>query len=164
MDPMNPAIEPAPWFRQAWPWLLISGPLAVVIAGGFTMVLAFGGADGLVSDDYYKQGLAINRVLARERAAQSLAIEGTLALRDGRVYVLLTSNAPLPDRLTLVFAHPTRAGEDRTVALARETPGEWSAPLPPLAAGRWRVQLSSRDWRVDALVDTRKPAPVRLAP
>ena len=164
MEILNPAAPPAPWFRHAWPWLLMSGPFAVVLAGTFTMVLAFGGADGLVADDYYKQGLAINRMLARERAAKALAIDGTIALREGRAHVALTSNAPLPDRLTLVFAHPTRAGEDRTITLAREPSGEWSAPLPPLATGRWRVQLASRDWRVDALIDTRKPAPVRLVP
>lgn len=157
-------VEPAPWFRQPWPWLLASGPFAVVVAGCFTMALAFGGADGLVSDDYYKEGLAINRDLARERAARAMALEGTLALYQGRAHVALTANAPLPDRLSLVFAHPTRVGEDRSIALAREPSGEWSAPLPPLATGRWRVQLSSRDWRVDALIDTRKPAPVRLVP
>ena len=164
MNASNAAIEPAPWFRHAWPWLLMSGPLAVIVAGSLTMVLAFGGADGLVADDYYKQGLAINRTLARERAAGALAIEGTLSLGQGRVRVALKANAPLPDRLTLVFAHPTRAGEDRRVALAREPSGDWSAPLAPLAAGRWRVLLGSRDWRVSALLDTRNPAPVRLAP
>ena len=78
MTAMNPALVPAPWFRQPWPWLLASGPLAVVLAGGFTMALAFGGADGLVSEDYYKQGLAINRDLAREGAAKALALEGTV--------------------------------------------------------------------------------------
>ena len=164
MTALNQALVPAPWFRQPWPWLLASGPLAVVLAGGITMAIAFGGADGLVSDDYYKEGLAINRDLARERAAKAMALDGTVALRDGRAHVRLTANAPLPDRLMLVFAHPTRTGEDRSIALAREPSGEWSASLPPLAPGRWRVQLHSRAWRVDALIDTRKPAPVRLVP
>ena len=25
MNAQNPAIEPAPWFRHPWPWLLMSG-------------------------------------------------------------------------------------------------------------------------------------------
>lgn len=164
MNAQKPVLDSAPWFRHPWPWLLMSGPFAVIVAAAFTMALAIGGADGLVSDDYYRQGLTINRTLARDSAARALAIEGTLVLGEGRVRVALKSAAPLPDRLTLVFAHPTRAGEDRTVALAREASGEWSAPMAPLAAGRWRVQVGSRDWRVSALIDTRDPAPVRLAP
>jgi hypothetical protein len=26
-----------PWYRQLWPWLLISGPAAVLVAGVATM-------------------------------------------------------------------------------------------------------------------------------
>ena len=54
-----------PWYREPWPWILMSGPAAVIVAGAFTIWIAFSGADGLVTQDYYKQGLAINRTLAQ---------------------------------------------------------------------------------------------------
>jgi len=38
----------------------MAGPAAVIVAGFFTMALAFRTEDGLVAEDYYKQGLAIN--------------------------------------------------------------------------------------------------------
>jgi hypothetical protein len=60
-----------PWYRQLWPWLLISGPATVLVAGAITMWIAFSTSDGLVADDYYKQGLAINKRLAREDAARA---------------------------------------------------------------------------------------------
>ena len=60
---MNPLAKP--WYREPWPWLLMAGPVAVVLAGIATTVLAVTTFDGLVADDYYKQGLGINRVIAR---------------------------------------------------------------------------------------------------
>ena len=40
-----------PWYKEPWPWLLMSGPAAVVLAGALTAWLAFAGADGLVAED-----------------------------------------------------------------------------------------------------------------
>ena len=60
-----------PWYRHRWPWLLLSGPAAVLAAGAVTAWIAFASADGLVAEDYYKQGMAINKVLAREEHAHN---------------------------------------------------------------------------------------------
>ncbi len=51
-------------------WALIftymwAGPLTVIVASVFTLWLAVRSEDGLVADDYYKRGLAINQTLAR---------------------------------------------------------------------------------------------------
>ena len=51
----------SPWYREPWPWLLMAGPAVVVVAGLFTAWLAVVHEDGLVADDYYKQGLGINK-------------------------------------------------------------------------------------------------------
>ena len=47
----------------------MAGPATVVVAGLITAWLAFHGEDGLVVDDYYKQGLAINQTLGRRDAS-----------------------------------------------------------------------------------------------
>ena len=39
-----------PWYREPWPWILMAGPAIVVVAGAFTMTLAFTTADEIVSD------------------------------------------------------------------------------------------------------------------
>ena len=67
-----------PWYREPWPWILMSGPAAAVIAGFVTLGYAIKYQDALVTDDYYKQGLAINRTLAREQAAVTLGVEAKL--------------------------------------------------------------------------------------
>lgn len=68
-DPAQRSTEATrPWYRHGHVWLLIAGPAAVVVAGVVTTVIAVTGADKLVAPDYYRQGIEINRQLARERA------------------------------------------------------------------------------------------------
>ena len=71
-DPRTQRLDKGPWYREPWPWIIMAGPAVVVVAGVVTAWIAFSGADGLVADDYYKQGLAINKVLAREQRAAFL--------------------------------------------------------------------------------------------
>lgn len=56
-----------PWFKEFYVWMVISGPVSVVLACAVTAVFIFQGPDAVVSEDYYKEGLA----LAKEvKAAQ----------------------------------------------------------------------------------------------
>lgn len=137
-----------PWYRQLWPWLLISGPLGVLIAGAITLWLAFDGADGVVADDYYKQGLAINRRLAREDEARSQGIDATVAWADGRIRVRLTGAAP--QAVFVHLAHATRAGHDVRLRLTRGASGDYEAPLEPLPRGHWRIVIEDPRgaWRI----------------
>ena len=153
-----------PWYREPWPWLIMAGPAAVVVAGVATAVIAFRGADGLVADDYYKQGLGINRQIARDEAARELGIAGRVQLEKGVARLSLRSASALPDRLTLRLAHPSRASEDRVLYPARTADGAWEAPLQPLPAGRWLVIVETAQWRVSASIDTRAAEAAELSP
>lgn len=137
-----------PWYREPWPWILMSGPAAVIVAGAVTTWMAFASADGLVADDYYKRGLAINAVLKREQEAARRGIEATIARERDRISVRLTGAAP--EALFVQLAHATRAGYDLRLRLARDSDGAYRAALPPLAAGRWRAVVDDPrgEWRV----------------
>jgi hypothetical protein len=143
------------WYREPWPWLLAAGPTAVVIAGTVTAFIAFRGADGLVADDYYKQGLAINRVIARDAAARALGIRGTVAFEAGRVRAALVADGKLPDRIRLTLVNAARASADRPAVLARTADGDYSAPMDGLPAGRWTLVLETPEWRLEAPADLR---------
>jgi len=138
-----------PWYRQVWPWLLIAGPGTVLIAGAITMWLAFSGADGVVAEDYYKRGLAINRQLAREEAARTQGIAATVELNDERIRVQLSGAAP--EALFVHLAHATRAGHDVRLRLTRDATGAYEAPLEPLPKGRWRIVIEDPrgTWRIN---------------
>ena len=57
-----------PWWTFGHVWLVIAGPVIVVIAGFVTLYLAISTPDPVVSEDYYRQGIEINR---REGAASA---------------------------------------------------------------------------------------------
>jgi hypothetical protein len=66
--------SPTPWYKERWTWLLMLMPATAIVAGGITLWLAIKSFDGLVTDDYYKQGLAINQTLARANTAQDMGL------------------------------------------------------------------------------------------
>ena len=148
---MNSA-SATPWYRHRWPWLLMLGPGVVVVAGIYTTVLAFSSNDGLVSDDYYKEGLAINRTLKRDQQAVALGISAHVQFSPSRdaVRVILAGSGDQPAQLRLVMAHPTRAGLDHTVLLSRTAPGTYEARID-IARGPYLLQLEEPGgpWRVN---------------
>jgi len=136
-----------PWYREPWPWLLMAGPAAVVVAGAATTWIAFASADGLVAEDYYKQGLGINRRLAREDAAREQGITARIEL-SSTITVELTGAAP--EALFVHLAHATRAGHDLRLKLVPVEAGRYAAALPALPPGRWRIAIEDPRgaWRI----------------
>ena len=126
-----------PWYRQRWPWLIMAGPLAVLIAGAVTTWIAFASADGLVAEDYYKQGMGINRRLAREEAARRQGISAQVELS---AQIAVTLRGAAPEALFVHLAHATRAGHDVRLRLV-PSGGKYVADLPPLPPGRWRIMI-----------------------
>ena len=135
-----------PWYRERWPWILMAGPAIAVVAILFTAWLAVRSDDGLVVDDYYKQGLAINRTLVRSDAAERLGIEAQLYFAGGRVRVVLGARGQ--GALSLSLVHPTRGGMDQSLVLAEVRPGVYEGRLRALQPGRWHVVLEQRNWRL----------------
>lgn len=137
-----------PWYKERWPWILMSGPAAVVVAGAVTTWIAFASADGLVADDYYKRGLTVNAVLEREQAAVRLGLAADLERSSATIRVRLRGAAP--DYLFVNFVNATRANMDVRLRLQRTGPELYEAQAVPLAQGHWRaiIEDSRGDWRI----------------
>lgn len=166
----NTASAPQPpWYRQRWPWLLMLGPAVVVAAGIATLVIAIRSDDGLVVDDYYKRGLAINQTLERGARSAALGLAATVDVAaDGAVDVRLHGGGADPEarppELRFMLAHPTRAGEDRVAMLAPAGDGRYTGRVAPVPAGRWRVIVETDRWRLPG-TETRGPiAGLRIGP
>ena len=162
---MKPEI---PWYRHRWPWILMAGPFLVVIAGVVTVYLAVISNDGLVDDDYYKQGLAINQENARDQMAARQGMQAELMQNpeDGGVRVLLQADpgVALPRTLVVRIAHPTRAGVDQRLVLKAEN-GVYSGRLSAPLRGRWHVVIEDekREWRLSGDWVIEKNPSLRLA-
>ena len=123
-----------------------------------TLGLAITSFDGLVAEDYYKQGLAINRELARGAHAMALGIKGAAQFSpDGRrIRVVIGPDVEAPT-LRITIVHPTLAGDDQSATLTRISAGVYEGDVRPphhsnLRAtvedvpGKWKagVQLAPR--------------------
>lgn len=63
-----------PWWQFGHVWLVISGPLIVVIASFITLYIAITKPDAVI-DDYYRKGIEINKTLDAQHDAMAPAIQ-----------------------------------------------------------------------------------------
>ncbi|MEQ1592150.1 MAG: FixH family protein [Thiobacillaceae bacterium] len=155
-----------PWYREFWPWFLMSLPATAVIAGLITAWLAFSTADGLVVGDYYKAGLVINQTLARDDAARAEGINATLKVEDGALSITLAGQMhSYPEKLTLTLAHPTHQGMDHIIDLYHAGGGQYRATLPAMRDGKWHAQLvdTQSTWRLAGVLHTPFVQPIMLS-
>lgn len=148
-------------------WLLISLPMTAVIAGMVTIYLAVSTSDGLVVDDYYKRGKAINVDLARDAAAarHELRADIDLDMRNNHVQLLLQGNIePLPETLTLSLLHPTQAGYDQLLSLQHAGDGVYSGAIDEVGRGNWYLQLETVEWRLSGSMQMPHTGKIVLLP
>ena len=151
---IDQTLDTKPWYRYPWTWFLIAVPFLTIIACTVTIVLAVKSEDGLVSDDYYKDGLMINQSLDRDRKARELGLSSFVGLLPGDRSVVLQVNGDdinvaLP--LKLVFLHATRKEHDQTFEIGTlSRNGQARIDIEALIPGKWYVQLESESgqWRL----------------
>lgn len=147
------------WYRNPLVWLMIALPGWSVVAGISTVVLAFQVFDGVVVDDYYARGKAINVSLERDLAAQRRGLAAIVSLSPSAagepiagpaiaVTMSALDVAALPPTLRLAFLHATHGGADAQADLLRTPDGTYRGSLPRLAAGKYYLQIEAEDWRL----------------
>ncbi|PKO85335.1 MAG: hypothetical protein CVU18_20675 [Betaproteobacteria bacterium HGW-Betaproteobacteria-12] len=155
-----------PWYKQRWPWFLIAGPATVIIAGIVTVWLAVISNDGLVTDDYYKQGLTVNQRLQRDHQASSLGLHADVMRAGLNVRLMMMADVPavMPDSLVLKLAHPTRAGQDQAMEMRSEGQGFYAGKLNADITGRWLVSIEdpAGKWRLQGEWQADAEEPLRL--
>ena len=148
LEPMS-----LPWYKYKLVWMIIAIPAASVIAGINMIYLAVNTDDGLVVDDYYKEGMAINQSLQRDKTAAELGLTARLVIEQSGDMVTLNLNkgslAEYPEQLTLHLQHATHAGHDQILTLIRAPQDQYVGYLKhTINEGVWHVMLSTQDWRL----------------
>lgn len=149
------------WYKEPWLLLVAGGPAIVVCASIFTGIVAMRGADNVVAEDYYKQGLMINKDIQRDAHARALGLEANVQLDvvTEKVILNLKGNSSLPDSLQISFASAT---EDKTsvneivrrLRLVQTEPGHYEASLRSgtgIASTTTKlihVKIETTDWRL----------------
>jgi len=156
---MQHTLDTVPWYRQFWPWFIIALPASAVIGGLITIYLATHHRDGLVVDDYYKEGLAINQSIDRDHLASRLDARALVRVdaadKHLNLQLSLNDNSLKPEEIQLKLIHPTLSQHDQQLTLVRDSSGNYSTSLPVLIAGRWHliIEPDDRSWRLTGRMD-----------
>jgi hypothetical protein len=108
-----------PWYKQGWPWLLISLPASAVVGGIITIFLAVNSPNAMVVDDYYKEGLAINEKKQRQANAARMALRGLLRHDGSQLTLSLSSAAPVTEDALSLHIAPNSIGNSTCSAPVR---------------------------------------------
>lgn len=146
------AVSP-PWYSYKFVWLVIAIPASSVFAGMLMIYLAVNTDDGLVVDDYYKEGMAINQSLQRDITATELGLSAQLKVEESgdmvRLYFNKGALAEYPNQLTLHLQHATHAGSDQILALVRAPDDQYIGYLQhTIKQGVWHIMLTTAEWRL----------------
>lgn len=158
-----------PWYKQFWPWLILGLLFTAILASSSAAVVAIRTADGMVQEDYYEHGRAINMVLAKQQRAAELGLVGELFIDDqtGDITLDLSGEAR-PEQLTLKLLFPTLGDRDQILTLDHVHEGRYSGQVDMRLEHRWYLQLQPHDdtpeWRLSGEVTFPTDTAMRLTP
>ena len=153
--------EPSkPWHKYPLVWMMVLIPFTAVIMGVVMIWLAIDTDDGLVADDYYKQGLEINRVIKRDKKAAELGLSAIIEFDNSariiRVQFDKGSLEFFPKSLPLQLQHATREKSDITVLLDHGMANQYIGHVnQSISEGIWYFEISDKDgadagWKLNA--------------
>jgi len=160
--------------REPLVWLVTGIPLLTIVAGMVTLWIAFQRADSNVTEEYYKDGLAINRRIERDDQAATFGLNGRLSIAaagkaggstpeaggasrpgvDAANLAISLVLSGLPEafepQLTLSMTHPVRQSLDRRVVLEGVGAGRYVGGMQDggAAGTRWTLAVESPRWRM----------------
>lgn len=147
-----------PWYRQFWPWFIISLLAFSVISGLLTVWISMQTTDSLVvSSDEGIQVVAQRRINAEQLASElNLAALVRINPNTGAISAAMQAGTldTAPAMLELELTHPAFADRDRLIPLHRAQPDAagnpvWSGHFVDVPPGRWYVTLTAGDeWRL----------------
>ncbi len=142
-----------PWWREPMVWLIAGLPLAAVVAGITTVVIASRNADSLVKEGYVKEGMTVQGTQEQDRAATRLGLAAHLGSEAGTLTLGMQSGnraIQWPSLLLMTLAHPTDAAQDASLVLKHTGQGLYSGALPDLPPGRRQLIVESHEqgWRL----------------
>ena len=152
-------LDTQPWYQQFWPWALMSLPAIAVVGCMITIVLAIRSNDGLVQDNYYKEGLAINQAFDRDDRATALKLAADVLINPEKKLVeVRLSHAINNDVLELSLVHATIAHRDQLIQLKKVEPGIYRGSIESLSKGKWYTDLQppNKEWRLTSSMDSSK--------
>ncbi|MFZ6872910.1 FixH family protein [Undibacterium sp. Di27W] len=158
---MPPKSRRDAWYKEPWLLLVVGGPATVVCASLYTGYIAMHGADKVVAEDYYKQGLMINKDIQRDAKARELQLNAYINadFANGKISLQLSGKGKLPESLQLSIANAAAGGNSvseviRRLPMKQIAPGHYEGDLKLMpntdqgAVKLFHIKLETTDWRL----------------
>ncbi|TBR38581.1 hypothetical protein CBF23_011870 [Marinomonas agarivorans] len=157
-------MKPSPWYKQFWPWFVIAIPMSSVFVAVIQISLALQSPNDLVKENYYKEGLGINKVLDKRQKAKELSVAAEVLIDNLTGEIILTTQNTQASILELSFVHSAIANKDFSLTLNRIAENEYRGQLNKTLQGIWSLYLDSEQgWQVSARLDMAKVNSARFS-
>ncbi|WP_114418079.1 FixH family protein [Marinospirillum perlucidum] len=156
-----------PWYKEPFAWLAFFPVTLGVFFGLSLLVIGNINYDGVVDENYYKEGLAINQSFERDRFAEELNLTASLRFVQDQLHMDLQGQLPeYPEELLVHMENPTRASKDFTIAMKHLQGGRYLGTLTQQPDNDWDVKLygPDREWRLSSRASFPLQAPLEMAP
>jgi len=141
-----------PWYREPYAWLVVGIPGVTVIWCTILYNIATSQPIGLVSDDYYNEGMGINREVYRDRHAAALDLNAQVTFgEDGDIQIRLQSEkGDRWETLSVELIHPTLEEYDRSLSADYQGNHVYHIDNKEMINGRWYLDIRDPDnrWRL----------------
>lgn len=129
--PASDADTVRPWYKEPWPFILVSITGLGVVAGSTLAFIGLSNPPELVRGEFEQLGRGLTDTSVRTSQARALGLDGQVQLVGDQVVLTLSATQPesLPERLLVQFQHPASSDGDATALLQRGTDGQYRGGL-----------------------------------
>lgn len=161
-SPLNKSNEPfTPWYKEPWMFLVAGVPIIAICWGMVIITLAVTGKDSLVSDSYYRDGMAYTENNTFIDKAKRLQVKADMVYSQDEIHITLTGYFDeQPSFLNIQLIHPTLETKDETVLLQQMPGGSYLGLANNSHLGKRKLWLQSleQEWMLkdEVLIENNK--------
>ena len=146
-----------PWYKEPWPFILISITGLGVVAGSTLAVIGFSNPPEIVSGEFGALAKFVVEDTGRVEQARSLGLSGQLGVEGEDIVLALSARDPasLPDQLMVQFQHPATSAGDSLALLIHEGDGGYRGRYSEAPHARAHVLVTdlAQSWSLAGRLD-----------
>ncbi len=158
------APSPHPWYKEPWPFILISITGLGVVAGSTLAYIGLSNPPEIVRGEFGSLAKFVTEDSARLHEARALGLAGRLALDGETIALSLSASdlASLPAQLMVQFQHPATSAGDSVAVLTHQGGGDYRGLTSETPHDRAHVLITdlAQSWSLAGRLEPGQSTPV----